>query len=293
VRVALVIDKSGSPPDFSELILGTAQLAAPYGITASVGSERTRDTARSILETAFQIGIRTLDTAPAYGDAETIIGEFGGGFSIHTKVLKGLAPSQSLRQSLKQLRRSNVDLLYLHDVDQLRSDPDRTLSQLMNTRQNLGCGIGVSIYEHDDLSCIPDAIRLDSVQVPINVLDRRFAGSFISEQRAIGRRLYARSLFLQGALLATPSMIDSRLPSLAPFVRAFQERCAEVSISLLVGCLAWARSVSGIDGFIVGAQSVIELEEICAAWLEAPKAPAGIFDDLETPNVDLIDPRKW
>lgn len=286
-------DETGSPTDFTELILGTAQLAAHYGITASVGSERTRDTARSILDTAFQIGIRTLDTAPAYGDAESIIGEFGDGFNIHTKVLKGMDPSESLKLSLRYLRRSTVDLLYLHDVHQLHCDPDGTLLQLMNARKNMECGIGVSIYDHDDLSCIPDASHLDAVQIPINVFDRRFAGSFISDQKDLGRRLYGRSLFLQGALLAPLSMIDSRLPALAPFVLAFQERCAEVSISPLVGCLAWARSVSGIDGLIVGAQSVNELEKICTAWLEVPKATSEIFDDLEVPNVDLVDPRKW
>jgi aryl-alcohol dehydrogenase-like predicted oxidoreductase len=288
-----VSDENWSSTDFDGLILGTAQLASQYGITASVGSERTRHTARSILETAYQIGIRTLDTAPAYGDAESIIGEFGGGFNIHTKVLKGLDPSESLKLSLRNLRRPKVDLLYLHDVDQLRCNPDGTLLQLMNARQNLECGIGVSIYDHDDLSCIPVASQLDAVQVPINVLDRRLAGSFISEQKNRGLRLYGRSLFLQGALLATPSIIDSRLPALAPFVLAFQERCAEMSISPLVGCLAWARSISGIDGLIVGAQSADELEEICTAWLEVPKSPTGIFDDLEVPNVELVDPRNW
>lgn len=286
-------DETGSPPDFTKLILGTAQLVSHYGITAPVGSERTRDIARSVLESAHQIGIPTLDTAPAYGDAESVIGEFGGGFNIHTKVLKGLDPSESLRLSLKHLQRSKVDLLYLHDVDQLRHGPDGTLSRLMNACKDLGCGVGVSIYEQADLSCVPDASHLDAVQVPLNVLDRRFTGAFITEQGGLGRRVYGRSLFLQGALLAPPSMLESRLPALAPFVVAFQERCAEVSISPLVGCLAWARSVSGIDGLIVGAQSVEELEEICTAWLEVPKAPSGIFDDLEVPNVDLLDPRKW
>ena len=59
----------------SKLILGTAQFGMNYGINNSTGKIN-KSEVFEILKYAFVNGIQYLDTAPVYGDAQSIIGEF-------------------------------------------------------------------------------------------------------------------------------------------------------------------------------------------------------------------------
>ena len=54
------------------MILGTVQLGCDYGIKNRYGQPSHKE-ALSILDVAFQGGIRTLDTAAGYGESERII----------------------------------------------------------------------------------------------------------------------------------------------------------------------------------------------------------------------------
>ena len=57
----------------TKLCLGTAQFGIPYGITNTKGRVSEREV-KEILNIAAENGIQYLDTAQAYGDAESIIG---------------------------------------------------------------------------------------------------------------------------------------------------------------------------------------------------------------------------
>ena len=59
----------------SKLILGTVQLGLNYGVNNSSGKP-TLDTAFNILNLAYESGIRTFDTAEAYGDSQEVIGRY-------------------------------------------------------------------------------------------------------------------------------------------------------------------------------------------------------------------------
>ncbi len=59
-----------------KLALGTAQFGLPYGI-ANQGGKVARLAARDMLQLAALKGIDTLDTAIAYGESETCLGERG------------------------------------------------------------------------------------------------------------------------------------------------------------------------------------------------------------------------
>ena len=56
-------------------IMGTAQLGVNYGINNHAGKPDTQ-TALNMLDYAWNLGVRTLDTASAYGDAELLIGRY-------------------------------------------------------------------------------------------------------------------------------------------------------------------------------------------------------------------------
>ena len=57
----------------SKLVLGTVQFGLNYGI-ANTDGKPAPERVRQILQTAYDNGIRTLDTAAAYGESETVLG---------------------------------------------------------------------------------------------------------------------------------------------------------------------------------------------------------------------------
>ena len=61
---------------FSKIILGTVQLGMPYGLGPWKSELMPEVTAFSILDAAWDSGIRTLDTSSNYGVAEERISKF-------------------------------------------------------------------------------------------------------------------------------------------------------------------------------------------------------------------------
>ena len=57
-----------------KIILGTAQLGMNYGITNKKGKLNFKES-KDILNQAISFGIKTLDKAQNYGDAENLIGQ--------------------------------------------------------------------------------------------------------------------------------------------------------------------------------------------------------------------------
>lgn len=76
------------------MVLGTAQLGQEYGIH-NLSGKPSEETAYQILDYAWCHGVRTLDTAGAYGDAENLIGKYqettGHFFHIGTKLIADTA----------------------------------------------------------------------------------------------------------------------------------------------------------------------------------------------------------
>ena len=70
----------------SRLALGTAQFGLAYGIANQEG-QVTRSDSNTMLQLAAANGIDMLDTAIAYGESETCLGEVGvQGFKLVTKL---------------------------------------------------------------------------------------------------------------------------------------------------------------------------------------------------------------
>ena len=67
-----------------EFILGTAQFSGNYGIANL--NRVTNEIATKVLNKAIELGINTLDTSGAYGNAHKIIGQNKHKFKIHTKI---------------------------------------------------------------------------------------------------------------------------------------------------------------------------------------------------------------
>ena len=277
-----------------ELVLGTAQLVQAYGIAGNA-TPRSSAEAIALLRRAHELGIRRLDTAAAYGEAERTIGESGLRFLVDTKVARGNTPARSLEQSLARLGTDSVQVLYLHDPSCLQEAGRETIQLAAATIGHGAEQVGVSVYEWAEVEAALQDASVGAVQFPASLLDRRTTDALLDTSAPTGVDLYIRSVFLQGAVLAPPALVDQRVPGLGRYVEAAHRAAKELDRSVQELALQWARSLPGVSGVIVGADSEAQLEQLVAAWNALPlqEDEFRLVDRLPTPPPKLVDPRTW
>jgi aryl-alcohol dehydrogenase-like predicted oxidoreductase len=279
-----------------ELILGTAQLARRYGV-ASRRDPGVAD-AVALLQAARALGVTTLDTAPAYGAAESLIGVHGSEFAVHTKLDPALEPSESLRASLARLGRDQVDVVHLHDPAIVTDPSDPILAAaaalVSDPSSPLAGALGASVYTPEEFDAAVADSRINVIQAPVNLLDRRLSDVRLRAARAAGTRVLARSVLLQG-LLARPAELRGTVPALDGALAAVAAAARTLGRDADELALGWVRARPGIDGLVVGVEDVDQLRRL-VAHLEAPMLTGEELDVLGTLElpVDLpVDPRTW
>lgn len=278
-----------------DLIMGTAQLTTDYGITRPNNSRSTQDEALELLAAAHSLGIRTLDTAPAYGEAEATIGRCKQRFSVHTKLESGRDELESIADTLIRLNVEEVDLLYVHDIDAFELDPHSTAQRLERCLQHGARAIAVSLYTIEQMEIALSIPSISAIQFPLNILDRRFSGEVLRRAKNTGRRCIARSAFLQGVLLSSGSDLRPEVAHLKGAVSEFNAVTKELGLAPLTAALGWVASHNDLDGIIVGVSTMAELQQVHEAWLEATSLAADTIQTIanRTPEPDGVDPRKW
>ena len=277
-----------------ELILGTAQLTRRYGILA-IDRDPDDATATALLTTAYDLGVRCVDTAPAYGDAEDAIGSSGLPLRVHTKLAPGLPAEQSLAGSLTRLRRDRVDVLHLHDPEAVH---DRAI--LDAARRLVGDRVGTlgaSVYDAGAARAAADA-GLGAVQVPVSVLDRRISDELLTALAAAGVQVIARSALLQG-LLADPEAGLGRVDGLDAALRSFARTASALERAPVELALGWVRARPGIDAVVLGAEDAHQLRTLSEAFAtpaldsEELNVLQALEHDDGTPGGPPVDPREW
>jgi aryl-alcohol dehydrogenase-like predicted oxidoreductase len=244
---------------------------------------------------AAALGIAALDTAPAYGRAEDAIGRSGCGLPVHTKLDPKRNPAESLSQSLKDLRRDRVDVLYIHDSAEVLRPESRVVasaSELVGERVG---SLGASVYDLPEFAAAVDDPRIGVVQVPLNLFDRRLTQDLIASAASTGTIVYVRSVLLQGILAADPFELVGPTSPLRPYVASFAELAQRAGRTRRDLAIGWVKAISGIRGMLVGAESVIQLRELVASF-NSPPLDDDLIAELEAlpyPPAAQCDPRSW
>lgn len=272
------------------LALGTVQFGLAYGV-AGRDAPVPEGEVRAILARAWELGVRRLDTAPGYGDIEERLARLAGDrdFSIVSKV-PGLSAGDdrparvraSVATSRERLGERLAGLLF-HGADDLAgADAER----LWAAAAESGLPIGPSCYDAATLQAIAGRFPAGMAQLPGSALDQSV------EQLRLPHpvEVTLRSVFLQGLLLLPEAAAVRRVPRAAGAIGAFHRFAAEHGLSPLAAALAVARGLEHVDYCVVGVDSLAQLEEIAAAWEEAPVLRAP---QLDTRASDVIDPRRW
>jgi aryl-alcohol dehydrogenase-like predicted oxidoreductase len=291
----------------SALGLGTAQLGLPYGVSNSIGQPSEAEAA-AILECALRSGIPVIDTAPAYGESEALIGLLlpaGADIRIVTKTAPLAGPKvgeaeceavkRSAERSLERLHRDRLDTLLVHHGSDLGLPGGERLAEEVIGLRDTGIAthIGVSVYDREEIAVARELLPLDVVQFPLNVLDQRLLrDGTLAELHEEGVELHARSAFLQGLLLMEPEQLPAHLAGAAQPLRRYHEVRQRAGLEPIEAALGFVRTTSAVDVALVGTNSVGELEKCAEAMEAAP--PAGLdYASLGIDDPDLIDPRRW
>lgn len=285
----------------SRLMLGTVQFGLPYGI-ANTGGQVTRSVAKDMLEFASVKGIDTLDTAIAYGESETCLGEVGGQrFKMVTKLpavpcghdnLSSWVREQ-LTESFTRLGVHSVYGLLLHRPDQLLTVDGKVLFQALRDLKEDGLvqKIGVSIYAASELDVLIPQYNFDLVQAPFNLIDRRLQTSgWLQRLKEEGVEVHTRSAFLQGLLLMPRVAIPSKFAPWGILWDKWHEWLGCHSLTAVEASLGYLLSFPEIDRVIVGADTVNQLQQIISAEVSA--SPDD-FPDLQCADDSLINPARW
>lgn len=287
--------------DTMKLALGTVQFGLPYGIANQVG-QVSRLEAKRMLQLAAVNGIDTLDTAIAYGESETCLGEAGvHEFKLVTKLpplpedcidVRSWVEGQ-VAASLARLGVMRVYGLLLHRSEQLLGPKGKDLYSALQCLKDKGFvqKVGVSIYSPRDLESFPKSFHLDLVQAPFNLVDRRLSTTgWLRRLKEEGVEVHARSVFLQGLLLMQQAAIP---PKFAPWSELWEKWhgwLADRDITPIHACLAFPLSFLEIDRVVVGADNVCQLEQI----IDAARSNAPVdFPDLHSEAEPLINPSLW
>lgn len=287
----------------SKIALGTVQFGLDYGV-ASVDGKVDSSEVKNILDYARQQNIDLLDTAPAYGDSEQVLGDANTqDFSIVTKTRHFHGNTighheidlmqEDFLHSLSNLKQDRVYGVLMHNADDLfKVGADQLMEKLYLLKQAGKVDrIGASVYDAEQLSFILDHFDIDLVQLPFNILDSRlFDGGMLSRLNQQEVEVHARSVFLQGLLLMNQQSRPSKFDRWHALWNLWHEWLNDHNMTALEATIRHAILTPEISKVLVGVDTQQQLEDIVMASRGIlPQVPA----ELLTEDADLLNPSNW
>lgn len=281
------------------LALGTVQFGLAYGIAGS-GEAVAEVEVRRILDVAWARGVRTLDTAAAYGDIEGRLAGLCGThpFRIVSKVPaipSTMSPAEAAAWAVAQAEQSRRRLglrltaLMCHRAEDLLGERGLAVyPALQRWAASEGVAFGASCYGPDELLNVHRQHPLGISQLPGNAFDQRLAQALPDGLQGVD--IHLRSAFLQGLLLMPADEGRTRLPAAEGALKRWHQWCQARALSPLVGALSVVKSFAAVSTVVVGVETTSQFEAIATAWAQASPSLAP---DLADHNPAVIDPRTW
>ncbi len=294
-----------------KLALGTVQFGVPYGISNKNGQPN-KQQVLEILKCAHNIGIRLLDTAPAYGESEKLLGELKDHFQhdpflLISKLIKTDHANLSKKtidqirrgffESLTKLNQESIEGVLIHAPEALKKEgSDLLIALLIELKEAKYIKkLGVSIYDMEEAEYIINSMPCDIIQLPFNLLDQRATQqNILTRLKKNHIEIHVRSVFLQGLLLMAHSTIPTYLQPLISSLNYIQNLTIENNISMQQCAIQFVAYHQEVDYILIGINEISELEKIILHSNEnIPLALINKIKEIKIPNQTLIDPRTW
>ncbi len=278
-----------------EFILGTANLGMQYGIT-NVNGFNPKDS-KKIINEALKLGIRTFDTSPDYGIAESILGEtqkLSKNLKMITKIPRMSSYTfenvySSLKKSVAKMESQTLDGVLFHDPD---AHKVRQLNEISKQIIEIGITkrIGFSAYSMQDLITGKEKNPIWNLfQISENIADRRkIYSSELTAMSRSGDTFQVRSAFLQGLLLMPENEVKVRFQEAYPLVCQLNNVAKKYGVTVLDLCLSYVNRIPWSNSTVIGAASEFQIASIIN-YVDIDLK----FEELPVLSSHLLDPRNW
>ena len=281
-----------------KIILGSANVNSCYGLGKNKIKAREFI---SLMNLAFEKGVKTIDTSPVYNNAEIIIGKSKKKFNVITKIpkiphnikkidLEGWI-KKNFFNSNKIIKKKIYGILIQNAEILLSNKADIVYDTLLNLKKkHTFKKIGISIYNFKTLELVTKKFAIDFVQLPYNILDQRFSKKkIIKIVKKKKIEIHARSIFLQGLLTNTKIHLPKKLSNLEKGLKRWRRWIKDKNINPAHACIDFVLRNKNIDKLVIGFNSKNNLEDA----LKFKKTKLN-FNSLKIKiNQNLLDPRKW
>jgi 1-deoxyxylulose-5-phosphate synthase len=300
----------------SALALGTVELGLDYGI--AVPGEFGRppiEEAIRLVHAAIDGGITLIDTARAYGESESVLGQALQGrreqvvlaTKVRTQLGDGTTPSgdelrqlmeRSLETSLRLLDADYVDIWQIHNVDEALLAQIDVVAEVFAAARQAGKvrAVGGSTYGVELPLLALQTDLFDMLQVTYSVLDQRLVDQVLPAAAARDVGIVVRSILLKGALTARGDHLPEHLAELRERSRQFRKLVAEARLgaSAVQAAIAFGLAQPQIDSVLVGLRSLEELHEaLGATGIRLPSDLLEALRALRLDDADLLNPSTW
>jgi aryl-alcohol dehydrogenase-like predicted oxidoreductase len=281
----------------NKIILGTVQLGLPYGINNKRG-QPSREEAFEILDFAFDHDIRTLDSADGYGEALRLLGEYKvvrrRDFLIINKFkLDGNPLEFKLSQSLQLLKAPSVNCYMYHHFNDYVSGKGKTELAALRTAGRID-DIGVSLYDVGQLRLVVDDPLVSVIQIPVNLLDLSAEKEGLLKKASTqGKKIHARSVYLQGLLFRDPATLTGNLKAMAPYLSELRFAAALHNTGLMATALNFVLRQEYVTHLVLGVEHVQQLRESLNAVDATFKEMDWMRIQLEPEDTYLLNPANW
>lgn len=291
------------------LVLGTAQLGMNYGIANKEGKP-SRERALEIVAEAWEKGIRFFDTAQAYGESESVLGEClgqlcGGSSGNEPAVISKLHPEirpsdeqavlRAVRESLERLRIKTLWGLLLHRESWLEgaTEPLERVADRLKREGKIKF-FGVSVYSPEMAAKALNTAGIDLVQVPFNLFDQRALrqGVFDSARKK-NKRIFVRSVYLQGLLLLDPKDLPFHMLFSRKALNLLREAARKENLSPKLLALSYVVQNAGGALIVIGAEEPSQVKDNVDLLKKAQQVSLPDLEFLAQEDPKLINPAAW
>ena len=288
----------------SKLILGTVQFGLDYGINNTIG-KMSEDKVFELLENAYSLGVKTLDTAEAYGNAHSVISNFHKQSKKRFNIISKYSSSNfdypiDLVERI-QVHCSNFNVNYLegymfHSYNDFKMNINNNPIVLDNIKNSgLVKKIGVSVYSNGEIEELLNFKNINLIQLPFNLFDNEYQRKEILEKaKKRNIEIHTRSVFLQGLFFKDINMLNNCLLPLKNNLSELSQILKNNNISIESLALNYPLNKQYIDKVLIGVDSLEQLKNnIKATENDFDKSIYGKIDCIQIKNTKLLNPSNW
>lgn len=274
---------------------GTAPFIPDYGLSGS----RRGDERVCLIREAIEAGIRFVDTAATYADAEAVIGTAmpwlrERGVRVCTKLAASQLPD-GLARSLEQLTCWMVDAVLVHSAT-VADLADERLARAMQ-RVKVDAAVlrtGASTYGINAAQRAIEQSWCEMLQVEHSIVNPSVVAAVRGLKRP-GQELVVRSVLCQGLLTVRCQQAEWVSTAVRRRLDQLEEQAAAWNMTLPELAIRFALDTEGVDVVLVGMSSREELATALAAWRRPALSPAQrrALAAWDASTEDWAHPERW